>query len=239
VRVVARNDVLTRLGPWLLRSTVETPPGAAMIDSGRGGAFRAEFAGGLRIVVRPCRRGGWIGRVVERTYFGWSPRPFREVEVSESARGQGVPTPAVLAVRVTGWGFYRGVVVSEEVRRATTLSEALRLATDEPARIALARRAGEAVARLHAAGIDHADLNLTNILVTPSGKDAADAPVQIVDLDKARLRVRPLGRAACRRNVRRLWRSWRRLMPSAIVPREQQRAFRVGYEAVDGRRCAS
>lgn len=233
VRVLVRHDVATRLGPWLLRPVMAPPNDAESIASGRGGAFRARGDGGLRLVVRPCRRGGWLGRVVTRTYLGWRPRMWREVEVSAGARARQVPTPAVLAARVEGWGLYRGFVVTEEALDTITLAEALRGGYDLPAQVRFARAAGEAVGRLHRAGVDHADLNLANILVARQGEGTA----HILDLDRADLGEAPLTAAARRRNLRRLERSWHRLTEGAPVGAEIRAAFGAGYDAAGEASC--
>jgi 3-deoxy-D-manno-octulosonic acid kinase len=234
VRALVRNDVVTRLGSWLMAPMVRPPAGAEPIAGGRGGAFRARYPDDLRIVVRPCRRGGWLGRVVASTYVGVWPRPWRELAVSLEARARAVRTPAILAVRVTGWGLYRGVVVTEEAADTMTLLEAWRETMDGARRTGFARAAGEAVARLHGAGVEHADLNLGNILVSRQGPDL---PAQVIDLDKARLGRGPLAAAGRRRNLRRLERSWRRVMDGAAVSPDVRSGFRAGYEAVDGSRC--
>jgi 3-deoxy-D-manno-octulosonic acid kinase len=137
-------------------------------------------------------------------------------------------------VRVAGWGIYRGVVVTEEVADATTLADALRAAGAPAVQARLARAAGEAVGRLHAAGVEHADLNLHNILV-PRG-DVSGAAL-VIDLDKARLRGAPLDDAYRRRNVQRLRRSWDRIMGGRAVPDEIAAGFRAGYEAAGGTPC--
>lgn len=233
VRVLVRDDVVTRLGPWLAAGHFVTPAGAVPVAGGRGGAFRTTCAGGLRVVVRPARRGGWLGRVVRETYVGWRPRPVRELDASVIARRRAVPTPAVLGVRVVGWGFYRGVVVTEEAAGVMTLAQmiASRGAVGEPT--AVARAAGESVGRLHAAGVDHADLNLHNLLVPQTG----NGDVVVIDLDKARVGRHGLAAAARRRNVRRLARSWRRVTGTAAPPPDLLAAFRAGYEAAGGVAC--
>jgi 3-deoxy-D-manno-octulosonic acid kinase len=235
VRVLVRHDAVTRLGAWLAAPALEVPAGAEALAGGRGGAFRLGAPGDLRLVVRPCRRGGWVGRVVRRTYLGWPPRPWRELAVSIAARARAVPTPSIVAVRVSGCGIYRGAVVTEEVPDAVTAAEVLRGAQFATCRDEMARAAGSAVGRLHAAGIEHADLNLANILL--SRRDPT-APAFVIDLDGARLADAPLDAAARQRNLQRLGRSWRRLMDGAAVPPELRSAFAQGYEAVDGSRCA-
>src|SRR6185369_17605023 len=130
---------------------------------------------------------------------GWRPRPWRELAVSVAARGRAVPTPAIVAVRVAGWGVYRGVVVTDEAADTVTLADALRACRAPEDRERLARMAGQAVGRLHAAGVQHADLNLHNLLVpTREGGTAL-----VVDLDKARLRSAPLGDALRQQSLRR------------------------------------
>ena len=62
VRALVRHDMVTQLGGWLAAPEIVPPRGAEAIASGRGGAFRAPTNDGRRIVVRPCRRGGWIGK---------------------------------------------------------------------------------------------------------------------------------------------------------------------------------
>jgi 3-deoxy-D-manno-octulosonic acid kinase len=234
VRALVRHDMVTQLGGWLAASHVEPPRDAEPIASGRGGAFRMETADGRRIVVRPCRRGGWIGRVLRRTYFGWRPRPWGELAVSVAARERAVPTPPIVAVRVAGWGIYRGVVATEEAAAAATLADALRAAGSSAVQAQLARTAGEAVGRLHAAGVEHADLNLHNILVLRG--DGSDTGL-VIDLDKARLRRAPLDDTYRRRNVQRLLRSWDRIMGGQPVPDEVAAGFRAGYEAGGGTPC--
>jgi 3-deoxy-D-manno-octulosonic acid kinase len=156
------------------------------------------------------------------------------LEVSLAARAHAVRTPAILAARVVGWGIYRGVVVSEEVVDTMTLAEALHETGDAARGVHFARAAGEAVARLHGAGVEHADLNLGNILVSRRGPEV---PAQIIDLDKARLRGAPLAASARRRNLRRLARSWRRVTAGTAVPADLREGFRTGYETMDGLRC--
>ena len=236
VRAAIRRDLVPRIGPWLLAPTLELPPVAERLGSGRGGAWRVELPGGLRAVVRLYRRGGLVARVVRDTYVGPRPRPLHELVVTVEARRRGVPAPEVLGARVEGGLIYRGALVTAEMPHARTLFEALRDASDDAARGALAARAGRAVARLHDAGVYHADLNLTNLLVGPVASD----DVVVVDFDRARVRQGPLGRRARRRNLARLARSLAKLDPGgALGGPALRRAFAAAYGAGAEAPCAS
>ena len=236
VRVAIRRDLVADLGPWLLAPHFLLPPGAEALASGRGAAYRVGLANGLRVVVRVCRRGGLMARFVRETYFGLRPRPLRELSLTAEARRRGVAAAEVLAARVEGRLTYRGAVITSEVPSAITLLEALRRAPDAAARQVLAASAGRAIATLHAAGVFHADLNLTNILVHPG---AAGTAIALLDFDRARLLSGPLTPAARRRNLRRLARSLAKLDPGRrLAGPEERRAFRDAY-AAGGATCGS
>jgi 3-deoxy-D-manno-octulosonic acid kinase len=236
VRAVVRADLAGALAPWLLGTPLALPGDSVAIAGGRGGAWRLTLPGGLRAVLRCYRRGGLVARVVRETYLGFVGRPFHELEVTAEARRRGVAAPEVLAARVEGGLLYRGAIVTAEVPGAVTLLEAMRRASDDAGRRALAARAGSVVAHMHRAGVWHADLNLTNLLV-PVG----DAPgLTILDLDRARLGSRPLPPRACRQNLARLARSLRKLDPEGrLAAPEDIAAFHAAYATSAGATCAS
>jgi 3-deoxy-D-manno-octulosonic acid kinase len=236
VRAAIRRDLVPRIGAWLLAPALELPRAAEQVGSGRGGAWRLELPGGLRVVVRLYRRGGLVARVVRDTYLGPRPRPLHELAVTVEARRRGVAAPEVLGARVEGGLVYRGALVTAEVPNAHTLFDALRAAPGAGERAALAARAGRAVARLHDAGVYHADLNLTNLLVGPDGAD----DVVVVDFDRARVHDGPLGARARRRNLARLARSLAKLDPAGeLGGPELRRAFGAAYGGGAGAACAS
>ena len=229
VRAAIRRDLVPALGPWLLAPELALPDGAEPIASGRGPAYRVALDGGGRAIVRIYRRGGLIARVVHETYLGLRPRPLRELALTVEARRRGVAAAEVLAARVDGRLVYRGALVTAEVPDAATLVDALGRAADAAARGGLAAAAGRAVAALHAAGVFHADLNLTNLLVHP---DPEGVRVTLLDFDRAWLGPPPLGASARRRNLRRLLRSAAKLDPAgAVAGPVERRAFRDGYTA--------
>ena len=233
VRAAIRRDLVPRIGPWLLAPALELPRTAEAVGSGRGSTWRMELPGGLRVVVRLYRRGGLVARLVRETYVGPRPRPLHELAVTVEARRRGVPAPEVLGARVEGGLVYRGALVTAEVPDARTLIAALREAPGPRERCELAGRAGGAVARLHDAGVYHADLNLTNLLVASKG-------VHVIDFDRARVAAGPLGARGRRRNLARLARSLAKLDPDdALGGPELRRAFAVGYGPNAGAACAS
>jgi 3-deoxy-D-manno-octulosonic acid kinase len=236
VRTAVRADLVDSLAPWLLETPLAPPPDSVAIAGGRGGAWRVMLPGGLRAVLRCYRRGGLVARVVRETYLGFVGRPFHELEVTTEARRRGVAAPEVLAARVEGWLLYTGAIVTAEIPDAVTLLEALRRAADDASRRALATRAGSVVARMHRAGVWHADLNLTNLLVPVGGPST----LTILDLDRARLGSRPLPPRACRQNLARLARSLRKLDPQGrLAAPEDIAAFHAAYASTAGATCTS
>jgi 3-deoxy-D-manno-octulosonic acid kinase len=182
------------------------------LAGGRGGSF-AVSVGGHDVVVRPYRRGGLPARLWRDTYWGWRPRPFRELAVTEALRAHGAPVVAADAagVRWLGPACYCGWLVTRYVHGARTLWE---WASAHPApageRAAVLCAVGTAIRRLHAAGGRHPDLNLNNILIVPSAGGGPD--VRFIDFDRAAIGARP---AAPRADLARLRRSARKLDPGA------------------------
>jgi 3-deoxy-D-manno-octulosonic acid kinase len=180
--------------------------GEQAVAGGRGGTSRVATEHG-DIVLRRARRGGamrWLGE----TYFGLRPRPLREFAVLLRARRRGLPVPepvAALAERRFGVA-YRGLLVMRDLG-GTPLSTLIDAEVPGDLVPLLAR----ALRDLHDAGLDHPDLNLGNILVITRSYGRR---IAFVDLDRARLRGRPLGLAARRHCLRRLRRSARKLDPS-------------------------
>jgi 3-deoxy-D-manno-octulosonic acid kinase len=231
-RALIRDDLVGALAPWLVAPILAVPADAVAVGTGRGAAYRVRLPGVPPAVLRLGRRGGLVARVIGETYLGLRPRPWREVACTLAARAAAAPVPEVLAARVDGWLAYRSAVLTAEVPDARTAIEAL--AAAPPAeRPAIAAAVARAVAALHAAGVAHPDLNLTNVLV---GRDAAT----IVDLDRARACRGGLGASARRRSVARLCRSARKLDPDGgAIDAETARAFHETYARAAGSACAS
>jgi 3-deoxy-D-manno-octulosonic acid kinase len=236
VRAAIRRDLLSGLRGWLLAPRLTLPADAVPLAGGRGAAYRVVLPGGLRAVLRLYRRGGVLARFVHETYLGLRPRPLRELALTVEARRRGVAAVEVLAARVEGGVAYRGALLTAEVAGARTLGEALATAPDAAARAALAAATGRAVGLLHLAGVFHADLNLSNILVR---LERGRPEVVLVDFDRARLARGSLSRRARRRNLARLARSLAKLDPGgAFAGAAERAAFAAAYGTVLERPCA-
>ena len=155
-------------------------------------------------------------------------RSFTEYRLLALLHGRGLPVPAPVGACYRRSGLaYRCDLITQRIEPAQPMS-ALLLAG--ALRDTHWRAIGAAIASLHDAGADHADLNAHNILVGP------DAAVRVIDFDRGRLR-KPAGArqsAWALRNLDRLRRSLAKISGAdaerAVSP-EQWTMFRAGYES--------
>lgn len=184
------------------------------LAAGRGGT-RLVRAAGHDVVLRPYRRGGLVARVLHDTYFGWQPRPFRELETLAALRQRGAPVIEVYGAAVH-WllpGCYRGWLVTRYLPGSRTLWEWIAAAPPAPLRERVLTQVGCAVRHLHDRGGWHPDLNLNNILIATAAGDGA-TEVVFIDFD-APQPVQRLPRAP-QADLARLERSARKLDPTGI-----------------------
>jgi tRNA A-37 threonylcarbamoyl transferase component Bud32 len=166
---------------------------------------------GERALVRRCVRGGILGRLVKELYLGGkNPRPLGELKISEYARERGIATPEIVAVAFEERGpiFYRGSVVVREISPGADLDAVL---STGDVSLTEKRHAisslGKLIAKMHAAGIWHADLHLKNVLLAEAEQDEEGGPkLYLLDLDAART-LRPLADYRRYGNLLRLYRS--------------------------------
>jgi 3-deoxy-D-manno-octulosonic acid kinase len=157
---------------------------AADRRGGRGGVtfIRPAQPAGENWVLRHYRRGGLVARVLGDRYL-WrgaqQTRSFAEFRLLAELRRRGVAVPRPIAARFRRSGaHYRADLITLEIPYSQTLAQ--RVAT-QTLDTASAQRIGSAIAHLHAAGADHADLNAHNILLDAS-------KVWIIDFDRGQLR---------------------------------------------------
>jgi 3-deoxy-D-manno-octulosonic acid kinase len=171
---------------------------ATDVRGGRGSVSFVDAPFGAS-VLRHYRRGGLIARALNDVYF-WSgenrTRAFAEFRLLAALRDANLPVPAPVAARYERNGLiYRADLLTRRIDNAVTFAESLQTGKADGD---IAQRIGDTLARFHAAGACHADLNAHNILIT------ADE-IWLVDFDRGILRT---PEATWRRaNVARLHRS--------------------------------
>jgi len=172
------DDRLFDRAAWRARGALEEAAG------GRGTvAFLRE--GDRRWVLRHYRRGGLVAGLLDDRYL-WTgaarTRAFREWRLLRQLREWNLPVPAPVAARYRRSGpFYRADLLTEELPTRRTLARAL---ADAPLGEGDWRAVGACIGRLHAHGVQHADLNAHNLLI------AGDSTVYVLDFDRGRLRPR-------------------------------------------------
>lgn len=183
--------------------------------SGRGEVLFVESDAGPA-VLRHYRRGGLVARLnrdrywyqgVERT------RPFREFRLLAWASARDLPVPAPLAARFQRRGpWYVADLLTAAIPGTHSLSQELSRAPGQVPWAAI----GAAIARLHGAGVFHADLNAHNVLL-----DGTRA--WLVDLDRGERR-QPAA-AWQQANLARLLHSLRKLGAAERVPAFEREAW--------------
>ncbi len=148
-------------------------------SGGRGAAwFIHREAGDL--VLRHFCRGGLPGRLLTRDYVfigADSVRSFREFRLLNELYHRGLPVPEPVAAGY--WRrsplFYHASILVRRIPAAKPLSE-----FTGPDDLETWRAAGACIRRFHDAGVFHADLNCTNILVADQ--------VYLIDFDRGQLK---------------------------------------------------
>jgi 3-deoxy-D-manno-octulosonic acid kinase len=197
----------------------------AAAAAGRGSAWFLD-SGTRHWVLRHYRRGGLIAHLSDDRYF-WTGesrvRAFAEYRLLACLIERGLPVPRPIGACYRRAGLrYRCDLITERIEGSAALSAELaaRALSDEAW-----RSIGAAIARLHQAGVDHADLNAHNILIGRLGA------VSVIDFDRGRIRGAGMWRL---RNLRRLRRSLekvtRDLPPGRFYP-QAWTSLLAGYGA--------
>lgn len=188
-------------------------------DGGRGAAWFVRWREHQWVLRRSLRGGmlapmtgdryAWLGETRVRTFAEW------QLLHVLAARGLPVPKPVAACYRRFGF-FYRCGLITERIRHTRPLSAAL---SDRVLSREIWSETGAVIARLHRAGVDHADLNAHNVLC---GYGIANAgSISVIDFDRGRLRApgkwQQGNLARLRRSLEKISRS---LPPERFSPRE-------------------
>jgi 3-deoxy-D-manno-octulosonic acid kinase len=196
---------------WRAQGPVHEPSG------GRGAALLVRTPAG-EAVLRHYRRGGLVAHFNPDRYR-WrdqaSTRPFREFALLQSLVDAGLPAPVPLAARYRrDRGWYQADLLTLAIEGAETLAQRLRTG---PATIDWAQL-GNTVARFHAHGVFHADLNAHNVLI-------CGGRMHLIDFDRGERRAPSA--AWQQANLARLKRSLEKLDVARVLPDFVTRAWPV------------
>ena len=146
--------------------------------TGRGTTWFVELPS-MQAALRHYRRGGLFGKLVEDSYIytgDESTRSYQEFELLNRLKEFGVNVPRPIAARAVKNGLiYTADLLSEKVPNARDLVAVLQENTLPKE---MYQKIGVEVRKMHAAQVNHTDLNIHNILIDEQGK------VWIIDFDK-------------------------------------------------------
>lgn len=189
---------------------------------GRGSAWFVS-SGPDQLVLRHFCRGGLPGRFIRRDYIYTGTdavRSFAEFRLLDKLFQDGFPVPEPIAAdfRRRGLLFYRAALIVRRIPGASPLSEftgsdCVRTWWD----------AGVCVRHFHEAGVFHADLNCTNILVADQ--------IYLIDFDRGRILPSDHDDRWKAANISRLERSVKKLLASldASLRDRLWQGFLAGY----------
>jgi 3-deoxy-D-manno-octulosonic acid kinase len=150
---------------------------------GRGSVVFVETPDGV-CALRHYHRGGMVAPILGDRYL-WTGRErtrgFAEFRLLAELHRRGLPVPAPVAARFRHRAgiHYTADLLTRRIERTRTLAELIGAGELDSG---LAERVGALIARFHAQGVDHADLNAHNVLIGPNG-------LWLVDFDRGRIRA--------------------------------------------------
>ncbi|OCH04062.1 3-deoxy-D-manno-octulosonic acid kinase [Aliivibrio fischeri] len=129
--------------------------------------------------LRHYRRGGLFGKIIKDHYIftGWEKsRSYQEFQLLKSLKEAGVNVPKPIAARTIKRTFcYQADLLSEKIPNAQDLVSILQ---EKPLSKEMYQKVGNEIRKMHAAQVNHTDLNIHNILIDDNDK------VWIIDFDK-------------------------------------------------------
>ncbi|WP_122033328.1 3-deoxy-D-manno-octulosonic acid kinase [Aliivibrio sp. EL58] len=129
--------------------------------------------------LRHYRRGGLFGKLIKDHYIftGWEKtRSYQEFQLLNTLIEAGVNVPKPIAARSTKLTFcYQADLLSQKIPNARDLVAILQ---EKPLSKEIYQKIGNEIRKMHAAQVNHTDLNIHNILIDDNDK------VWIIDFDK-------------------------------------------------------
>ncbi|MFH6955389.1 3-deoxy-D-manno-octulosonic acid kinase [Pseudoalteromonas sp. XMcav1-K] len=129
-------------------------------------------------VLRHYWRGGLIGKLLsdQYLYLGFEKtRTYQEFKLLVELEGIGLPVPKPIAAKVVKSGLiYRGDIITEALPHSQSLLDILKTRSISQKELA---DCAKTIADFHNHGVNHADLNINNILIS-------DGRVFLIDFDR-------------------------------------------------------
>ncbi|OCH11962.1 MULTISPECIES: 3-deoxy-D-manno-octulosonic acid kinase [unclassified Aliivibrio] len=133
----------------------------------------------IEAALRHYRRGGLFGKLVEDHYIftGWEKtRSYQEFQLLNTLIEAGVNVPKPIAAKAVKRTFcYQADLLSEKIPNARDLVAILQ---ERPLSQDMYQKIGREIRKMHAAQVNHTDLNIHNILIDDKEN------VWIIDFDK-------------------------------------------------------
>lgn len=204
--------------PLGAQACLEPSAAATVWKGGRGDVWMTSLVG-RSAVLRRYRRGGMPARFSRDTYLYTGlerSRPWREWLVTSQLWEQGLPVPEPLAAGLCRYGpGYQAAIVTARLPDAESLLQCLSSDAGVDWEVL-----ATLIARFHAAGLDHVDLNVNNILLS-------GGTWHLIDFDQCRLRNPEHGWRL--RNITRLKRS---LVKQGVFESASWREFEDSYSSL-------
>lgn len=181
------------------------------------------------VTVRHAMRGGWLAPLLGDRFFPPT-RVMRELAASVRLRVAGVPTPEVLAVVTYPAGrlLRRADVVTRFIEGGADLAAIFSDGRNDAQRRPILDAIARLLTHLAAAGAQHPDLNLKNVLVTSTSEGYV---AHVLDVDRVHFHV-PGDPLVARANLDRLIRSLRSWRQRSSVRADAMPDEDIGYLAL-------
>ena len=178
------SSALPELPPWVFNpNMLREKKILTRTASGRATVWFFEYQG-HRLILRHYWRGGLAARLTKDRFL-WlglhKTRPWVEMETLQNLQTVGMPVPRPVAARVCRDShplLYTADIITVEIPAALPLPDFINSDLTDLNKKRVLFKVGVVLARLHAVGAQHTDLNVRNILIDPAEN------VSVIDWDK-------------------------------------------------------